>query len=106
LLATNDFNCTPQFVDPQVDRSGPEAQARSPALNVIETNDKGIIVHGVKAIGTGTAFGDWIHIGVRNVCGIKGNDHEGSEYRMAADYARAQDSARYEEELASSAARI
>jgi 4-hydroxyphenylacetate 3-monooxygenase/chlorophenol-4-monooxygenase component 2 len=42
----------------------------------------------------------------RDVCGIKGNDHEGSEYRMAADYARAQDSARYQEELASSAARI
>ena len=60
----NDLNCTPQFVDPQVDRSTTEAQARSPALRVVETNDKGIVVDGVKAIGTGTAFGDWIHIGV------------------------------------------
>src|SRR5712691_7318808 len=56
--------CTPQFVDPQADRSTTEAQARSPALRVVETNDKGIVVDGVKAIGTGTAFGDWIHIGV------------------------------------------
>ena len=47
-----------------MDRSEPDAQARSPALRVVETNDKGIVVDGVKAIGTGTAFGDWIHIGV------------------------------------------
>jgi len=60
----NDLNCTPQFVDPQADRSTPDAQARSPALRIVETNDDGIIVDGVKAIGTGTAFGDWIHIGV------------------------------------------
>ena len=60
----NDLNCTPQFVDPQADRSSADAQAKSPALRVVETNDKGIIVDGVKAIGTGTAFGDWIHIGV------------------------------------------
>lgn len=60
----NDLNCTPQFVDPQADRSTTDAQARSPALRIVETNDKGIVVNGVKAIGTGTAFGDWIHIGV------------------------------------------
>jgi 4-hydroxyphenylacetate 3-monooxygenase/chlorophenol-4-monooxygenase component 2 len=59
-----DLNCTPQFVDPQADRSSADAQAKSPALRIVETNDKGIIVDGVKAIGTGTAFGDWIHIGV------------------------------------------
>jgi 3,5,6-trichloropyridin-2-ol/2,4,6-trichlorophenol monooxygenase len=60
----NDLNCTPHFVDPQTDRSSIEAQARSPALRVAEINDKGIVVDGVKAIGTGAAFGDWIHIGV------------------------------------------
>jgi 4-hydroxyphenylacetate 3-monooxygenase/chlorophenol-4-monooxygenase component 2 len=60
----NDLNCTPQFVDPQTDRSSIEAQAKSPALRIVETNDHGIVVDGVKAIGTGTAFGDWIHIGV------------------------------------------
>jgi aromatic ring hydroxylase len=69
----HDLNCTPQFVDPQMDRSSPEAQARSPALSVVGTNDKGIIVHGVKAIGTGTAFGDWIHIGVFFRPGIPAN---------------------------------
>lgn len=60
----NDLNCPPQFVDPQADRSSVEAQARSPALRIVETNDEGIVVDGVKAIGTGTAFGDWIHVGV------------------------------------------
>ena len=64
LARDHDLNCTPQFVDPQMDRSSPEAQARSPALSVIAMDEKGIVVHGVKAIGTGTAFGDWIHIGV------------------------------------------
>jgi aromatic ring hydroxylase len=60
----NDLNCAPQFVDPQADRSTTDAQARSPALRVVDINDNGIVVDGVKAIGTGTAFGDWIHIGV------------------------------------------
>ena len=68
-----DLNCAPQFVDPQMDRSTPDAQAKSPGLRVIETNEKGIVVDGVKAIGTGTAFADWIHIGVFFRPGIPGD---------------------------------
>src|SRR5438093_12106228 len=68
----HDFNCAPQFVDPQMDRSNPDAQQKSPGLRIIEKNDKGIIVDGVKAIGTGVAFADWIHIGVFYRPGIPG----------------------------------
>jgi len=60
----NDLNVSPAFVDPQTDRGREEAQAESPALRLVESTDEGIIVRGVKAIGTGSAFGDWIHIGV------------------------------------------
>ncbi|CAG2158668.1 4-hydroxyphenylacetate 3-hydroxylase family protein [Cupriavidus numazuensis] len=69
----HDLNCAPQFVDPQMDRSNPDAQQRSPGLRVIEKNDKGIVVSGVKAIGTGVAFADWIHIGVFFRPGIPGD---------------------------------
>jgi aromatic ring hydroxylase len=68
----NDFNCAPQFVDPQMDRSNPEAQARSPGLRIVEQNDEGLVVNGIKAIGTGVAFADWIHIGVFFRPGIPG----------------------------------
>ncbi|CDY79056.1 4-hydroxyphenylacetate 3-monooxygenase [Caballeronia glathei] len=68
----HDFNCAPQFVDPQMDRSNPDAQQRSPGLRVVEKNEKGIVVDGVKAIGTGVAFADWIHIGVFFRPGIPG----------------------------------
>ena len=37
----HDLNCTPQFVDPQADRSTTEAQAKSPALRVVETKASG-----------------------------------------------------------------
>jgi aromatic ring hydroxylase len=69
----NDFNCAPQFVDPQMDRSNSDAQAKSPGLRIVESNDKGIVVDGVKAIGTGVAFADWIHIGVFYRPGIPGD---------------------------------
>ncbi|MGE0220814.1 4-hydroxyphenylacetate 3-hydroxylase family protein [Mycolicibacterium sp.] len=64
LVKEGDLNATPAFVDPQTDRSRESAQAESPALRVVETRDDGIVVRGVKAIGTGTPFADWIHIGV------------------------------------------
>jgi aromatic ring hydroxylase len=59
-----DLNAAPAFVDPQADRSRESAQADSPALRVVGMSEEGITVRGVKAIGTGAAFGDWIHIGV------------------------------------------
>ena len=31
---------------------------------MVATNDEGIVVDGVKAIGTGSAFGDFLHLGV------------------------------------------
>ncbi|MEN1889523.1 4-hydroxyphenylacetate 3-hydroxylase N-terminal domain-containing protein [Streptomyces mirabilis] len=63
-MRDGDLNATPAFVDPQADRSRDSAQVISPALRVVATSDEGITVRGVKAISTGAAFGDWIHIGV------------------------------------------
>ena len=59
----NDLNCSINFVDPQADRSSPDAQVRSPNLRVVSQNDDGIIVNGVKAVGTSTPFADYMHIG-------------------------------------------
>lgn len=64
FIRDNDINTVPHFVDPQTDRGRESAQAEGPALRVVETREDGIVVNGVKAIGTGTAFGDWIHVGV------------------------------------------
>ncbi len=69
----NDLVCAPHFVDPQADRSSPEAHGTSPALRVVATNDEGIVVNGVKAIGTGSAFGDFLHLGVFFRPGAKGD---------------------------------
>ena len=49
----NDLVVAPHFVDPQADRSDPDAHATSPALRIVATSDDGILVNGVKAIGTG-----------------------------------------------------
>ena len=56
-----------------MDRSSPDAQAKSPGLRIVEKNERGIVVDGVKAIGTGVAFADWIHIGVFYRPGIPGD---------------------------------
>jgi 4-hydroxyphenylacetate 3-monooxygenase/chlorophenol-4-monooxygenase component 2 len=63
----------PHFVDPQADRSDPNAHAVSPALRVVATNDEGILVNGVKAIGTATPFADFLHLGVFYRPGAKGD---------------------------------
>src|SRR5690242_6949265 len=68
-----DLVCAPHFVDPQADRSSTEAHGTSPALRVVSTNDDGIVVNGVKAIGTGSAFGDFLHLGVFFRPGAKGD---------------------------------
>lgn len=67
-----DLNVVPAFVDPQTDRSRESAQAESPALRIVETREDGIVVEGVKAIATGAAFADQIHIGVFFRPGIVG----------------------------------
>ena len=69
----NDLVCAPHFVDPQADRSDPSAHGTSPALRIVQTTDEGIVVNGVKAIGTGSAFGDFLHLGVFFRPGAKGD---------------------------------
>ena len=69
----NDLVVAPHFVDPQADRSDPNAHANSPALRIVRTNDEGIVVNGVKAIGTASAFGDFLHLGVFFRPGAKGD---------------------------------
>lgn len=71
-LRDNDLNTGPLFVDPQTDRGRESAQAEGPALRVVSSDDAGIVVRGVKAIGTGTAFADVIHLGVFFRPGIVG----------------------------------
>ena len=69
----NDLVVAPHFVDPQADRSDPGAHAVSPALRIVATNDDGIVVNGVKAIGTATPFADFLHLGVFFRPGAKGD---------------------------------
>ena len=68
-----DLVVAPHFVDPQADRSDPNAHANSPALRILSTNDEGILVNGVKAIGTASAFADFLHLGVFFRPGAKGD---------------------------------
>ena len=44
----------------------------SPALRIVSSNDEGILVRGVKAIGTATPFADFLHLGVSSA-GAKGD---------------------------------
>ena len=43
------------------------------AAHRVKTTDEGIVVNGVKAIGTGSAFGDFLHLGVFFRPGAKGD---------------------------------
>jgi len=69
----NDLVVAPHFVDPQADRSDPNAHATSPALRIVATSDEGIVLNGVKAIGTASAFADFLHLGVFFRPGAKGD---------------------------------
>ena len=69
----NDLVVAPHFVDPQADRSDPNAHANSPALRIVRTTEEGIVVNGVKAIGTASAFADFLHLGVFFRPGAKGD---------------------------------
>ena len=69
----NDLVVAPHFVDPQADRSDPNAHANSPALRIVHTPDEGLLVNGVKAIGTASAFADFLHLGVFFRPGAKGD---------------------------------
>lgn len=63
LAEDKDLNCAFAFIDPQADRSNPDALAHSPNLRVVSKNDDGIIVEGVKAVSTALHTADYIHIG-------------------------------------------
>ena len=61
----NDLNVSPSFINPQVDRSGPQGEETSEtALKTVAITDSGIVVSGWKPTGTATAFADWLHVGV------------------------------------------
>ena len=72
LAEDKDLNCPLNFVDPQADRSSPDARARSPNLRVVSKNQSEIIVEGVKAVATGLHTADYIHIGCFYRPGIPG----------------------------------
>jgi len=63
-MVAEDLNVAPAVIDPPVDRSRPEAEAESPNCRVVEHREDGIVISGVKAVGTGSAFADWLMVGV------------------------------------------
>jgi aromatic ring hydroxylase len=71
-MREEDLNCATNFVDAQTDRSSPDAQAHSPNLRLVEKTDKGVIVSGVKSVGTGIPFSDYMHVGCLFRSGIPG----------------------------------
>lgn len=63
-MAEENLNIAPAVIDPPVDRGRPEAEAESPNCRVVEHRKDGIVIHGVKAVATGSAFADWLMVGV------------------------------------------
>jgi aromatic ring hydroxylase len=63
FFAENDIFTSAMFIDPQTDRSG-DGAGPSPALTIVAENDEGIIVRGVKPVGTSAAYAQWLHLGV------------------------------------------
>jgi 3,5,6-trichloropyridin-2-ol/2,4,6-trichlorophenol monooxygenase len=63
-MVEHNLNVAPAVIDPPVDRSRPEAEAESPNCKVVEYRDDGIVISGVKAVATGSAFADWLMVGV------------------------------------------
>jgi aromatic ring hydroxylase len=63
-MVEENLNVAPAVIDPPVDRSRPEAEAESPNCRIVEERADGIVIHGVKAVATASAFSDWLMIGV------------------------------------------
>jgi 3,5,6-trichloropyridin-2-ol/2,4,6-trichlorophenol monooxygenase len=63
-MVQENLNVAPAVIDPPVDRSRPEAEAESPNCRIVEQRSDGIVIKGVKAVATGSAFADWLMIGV------------------------------------------
>lgn len=64
LMKAGDLNVPPAVIDSQPNRSEQAAYHESPDLRVIERNDAGIVVRGVKAVATGVVWGDRLLVGV------------------------------------------
>jgi aromatic ring hydroxylase len=63
FFADEDIYTAALFIDPQTDRSD-DGSGPSPALTIVDQNDEGIVVRGVKPVGTSAAFAQWLHLGV------------------------------------------
>jgi aromatic ring hydroxylase len=63
-MMTENLNVAPAVIDPPVDRSRPDAEAESPNCKIVETRPDGIVINGVKAVATASAFADYIFVGV------------------------------------------
>lgn len=63
-IRDENLNVAPAVIDAQPNRSKPEAYHESPDLRCVEKNDEGIVVRGLKAVATGSIFGDWLAVGV------------------------------------------
>ena len=63
-MVDENLNVAPAVIDPPVDRSRPEAEAESPNCRVVEKREDGIVINGVKAVATVSAFADWLMVGV------------------------------------------
>jgi 3,5,6-trichloropyridin-2-ol/2,4,6-trichlorophenol monooxygenase len=63
-MVDENLNVAPAVIDPPVDRSRPEAEAESPNCRVVEQREDGIVINGVKAVATVSAFADWLMVGV------------------------------------------
>ena len=63
-MVDENLNVAPAVIDPPVDRSRPEAEAESPNCRVVEYREDGVVISGVKAVATVSAFADWLMVGV------------------------------------------
>ena len=63
-MVDENLNVAPAVIDPPVDRSRPEAEAESPNCRIVEYRKDGIVINGVKAVATVSAFADWLMVGV------------------------------------------
>ena len=62
-MVDENLNVAPAVIDPPVDRSRPEAEAESPNCRIVEYRKDGIVINGVKAVATVSAFADWLMVG-------------------------------------------
>lgn len=62
-IKERDLNVAPCVIDAQPNRARADTYRESPDLRVVERNDDGIVVRGLKAVGTGVLWGDRVAVG-------------------------------------------